>query len=255
MAETLGSSSPDRTESWAVAELGRAQLGDPRRTSRLVTLATALADRPCSSVPQACGTWAATKGACRFLSNEDVEPADSIAAHRLATIERLRRFPVVLAVQDTTYVDFTSHRATRGLGRVTTPGIQGFFAHSCLAVAPDGVPLGLLGQHLWVRPVDENKGDPEARRHSATDGKESARWLEMLETSTLELPEGTQVVTVADREGDMYEFFVAAVRLGQHVLVRAAHNRRLLKEQAFVWDVVERAPPVGHLRVANAAGR
>ena len=56
----------ETTENWAAHELQYADLGDARLNRRLINLVTALADQPTSSVPEACGDWAATKGAYRF---------------------------------------------------------------------------------------------------------------------------------------------------------------------------------------------
>ncbi len=48
---------------WAVDEFGGADLGDERRTARLVELATVLGNRPQASLPQACEDPALLKAA------------------------------------------------------------------------------------------------------------------------------------------------------------------------------------------------
>jgi hypothetical protein len=55
--------------------------------------------------------------------------------------------------------------------------------------------------------------------------KESYRWVKTLETSTACLPEGVKVITVCDREGDMYELLDAAQTGGHLFLIRIAQNR------------------------------
>lgn len=51
-------------EPWAAAEVGAADLGDPRRTKRLIKVLEDLASQPTASLPDACkGAWAAIKGA------------------------------------------------------------------------------------------------------------------------------------------------------------------------------------------------
>lgn len=234
--------------SWAIEEFGAAELGDKRLTDRLINLAAAIAEYPGSSVPEACGTWAATKGAYRFFSNSSIDPADVFGAHRAATVTRLQDHQFVLVVQDTTYLDFSTRPATQGLGYISDPHTLGFCMHSALAVSPDGVPLGLLGQEVWARPP--KKGTPiDPRYDQPTEGKESARWLRMLEASTKGLPATTRVLTVADREGDLYELFVQAAQLKQDLLVRSAYNRRLYQQQAYLWDAVEAAPKLGYLDI------
>lgn len=231
--------------SWAVTELGNAQFGDLRLTYRLVSIAMALASRPDCSIPQACGSAAATKGAYRFFSSEDVAPESIIASHRDAALGRMGQLPVVLAVQDTTQFNFSSKPATKDLGRMSHPKELGFFVHSCLAVSPDGVPLGLLGHKLWTRPCDSLPGTGDRHGRSATAGKESARWEEMLRSSTRGLPEGTKVVTVADREADIYELFVAADELQQDLLIRASYDRRVDGDHGHLWKTAEQAQVLG----------
>ena len=53
--------------SWAVTEFADAELGDLRRTQRLVQLAHALAQRPGAALPEACGSGAMLKAAYRFF--------------------------------------------------------------------------------------------------------------------------------------------------------------------------------------------
>ena len=49
--------------SWAVTECADADLGDLRRTQRVVQLAHALAQRPGAARPEACGSGALRKAA------------------------------------------------------------------------------------------------------------------------------------------------------------------------------------------------
>ena len=109
------SSLPDTT-TWAVNECAAAELGDLRRTKRLVELATVLAQNPRASLPAARSNSAMLKAAYRFFSNDDIAPQDVLSSHIESTYSRLDKVPLVLAVQDTTEVDWTGHPATTGLG-------------------------------------------------------------------------------------------------------------------------------------------
>ena len=143
---------------WAVREFADAELGDLRRTQRVVELATALAQHPTASLPEACGTGAMLKAAYRFFSNDAIAPQDLLRSHSEATYSRLAQVPLVLAVQDTTEVDWTSHPATQGLGPLGHTACQGVHVHSTLAVTPERVPLGLVAQQVWARdPADVGK--------------------------------------------------------------------------------------------------
>jgi hypothetical protein len=106
----------EEVSSWVVTEFAEAELGDVRRTRRLVEVATMLALATGASLPEACGDRAMLKAAYRFFDNEAVDPAEILASHVQATIPRLASVPVVLAVQDTTDLNWTAHPATTGLG-------------------------------------------------------------------------------------------------------------------------------------------
>ncbi|MEO7912230.1 MAG: transposase, partial [Roseiflexaceae bacterium] len=58
---------PDAT--WALDEFGGADLGDVRRTARLVQLATMLGAQPTASLPAASDDPAALKATYRFFAN------------------------------------------------------------------------------------------------------------------------------------------------------------------------------------------
>jgi len=83
-----------------------------------------------------------TKASYRFFANPRVTPAAIVAAHRRTTVQRVAQYPVILAVQDTTTLNFTLHRHTQGLGPMGQAGLSGFFLHSCLAVSPRASPWG-----------------------------------------------------------------------------------------------------------------
>jgi hypothetical protein len=69
--ETGMSSLPNDTN-WAVTEFADAELGDGRRTKRLVELAYALGQHPTAALPEACGDGAMLKAAYRFFDNDAV---------------------------------------------------------------------------------------------------------------------------------------------------------------------------------------
>jgi hypothetical protein len=228
---------------WAIQEVGAAALGDRRRTRRLTHLLSDLAARPEVSLPAACVTPAATKAAYRFFADAAIAPAAIQEAHRAATVERLRGAPTLLALQDTTALDCTPHPAVAGVGPLAYPGQRGLWLHSVLAATPDGTPLGLLDQQTWARDPDVSS-QRQTRRQRPTAAKESQRWLTAQAVTDVIVPPGPQVITVADREADIYDL-LALPRPAQHeVLIRASHNRRVQAEERYLWEAV-RAAPVG----------
>jgi len=216
----------------------------------LVILASQLAADPGASIPKACGLWGQSKAAYRFLDNDKVNEDDLLAPHYRSTKERLREHPVILAVQDTTQLDFTSHPQTTGLGILGDPEHQGLFYHPTLLVSPEKTPLGLAHHLVWERPKADF-GKRHTRRSRPLAAKESQKWLASLETMAqlqAELPQA-RLVSVADREADVFEFFVKAQELGLHLLVRAARNRRVPQPEKYLWDHLAALAPAGQMAI------
>ena len=165
-----------------------------------------------------------TKGGYRFLSNEKVTHAGIIAVQREATHQRIAQVEeaVILAVQDTTEFNFAGRPALSGLGVLSDNKTPGFMAHTTLAVGVDGVPLGVLEQQVWSRPV----AGQVATDHQSLPitEKESFKWLQGFNGA---LPSAKAVITVCDREGDVFELFQYAHDVQQHFIVRAMQNRVL----------------------------
>ncbi len=239
-------------QGWITTELGTAVLGDRRRTQRLVRLADALAARPTAAIPAACGNWAATKAAYRFFDDEAIAADAILAAHVAATVRRADEEPLVLALQDTTQLELSNHPALDGAGPLAGAGQRGLLVHSVLAATDDGVPLGLLHQHRWARDP-EDAGSRHTRRAKPTAEKESQRWLDALSATQAALPAGSAVLTVADREADLYDLFALPRPEGGALLIRATHNRRVDHEARYLRAAIERAPVGGEL--TGAIGR
>lgn len=239
---------------WAQAEFSSAELGDQRRTARLVELAQRLSERPEMSLPQALKHTAALKAAYRFFDNADIAHESVLAPHVLSSIERMRGRPVVLAVQDTSYLDYATHPATAALGPVSGEGGYGMIMHSTLAVTPERLPLGVLSLRLWARDPAKPK-QRETRRRRGIQDKESHKWLESVRAiaALKERLPGTRLVSVADRESDVFEFFCEAQNLGIDVLARAAYDRNVEGDQEQVFATLASAPVLAHKYLALPA--
>jgi hypothetical protein len=240
-------------QSWAWKELKEVEFGDARRSRRAVKLLEALAAQPALSVPTACQTPAATKAAYRFLSSERIKPDAIRAAHQKSTIERIQKHQVILAIQDTTTLDFTHHPSKRGMGPGDNPACLGLKVHSVLAACTQGVPLGLLHQEVWARDPHQT-GLRNSRRQRETKDKESQRWLTAMAATESSTPDGIKVVTVADREADIYDLFAMPRRPGSDLLIRATHNRRVNHEARYLQEAIKMTPPCGQLTVEVPRG-
>lgn len=237
--------------SWATEEFSKIRLKDKRLNQRCQKLASVLEHQSTQPINQACEDWADTKAAYRFFDNPKVAPDKILAPHCQRTVKRMKSHPLVLAVQDTTFLNYTQHPQTEGLGEIGTKqqNQRGFGMHSTLAVTPQGLPLGLLAQQFFERPIGEASHTALEIQKLPIEEKESYRWIEAFEQVIALTPEEVQVVTVCDREADFYEMFVMAEEKQADLLVRANTDRRLDEEAKSLWAKVESQRKAGDLTV------
>jgi hypothetical protein len=232
---------------WAEAEFGGARLGDARLQQRLLGLARDFYARPQAQIPQACQSRAKTKAAYRFLQHPDTTMDALLAPHIAATWQRIAPEAVVLAVQDTTSLNYSAHPATTDLGLIGSQptGLLGLLVHDTMAFSVTGTPLGLLDVQCWARDP-ATFGKKHDRKQQSIEQKESGKWL----TSLRHVAEAqahcptTRLVSVGDREADIYELFHLARQTptGPQVLVRAHQDRLLAEGQGHLWPTVAARP-------------
>jgi hypothetical protein len=155
-------------------------------------------------------------------------------------LKRVNSQKVVLAIQDTTDLNFSGLKKTEGLGFINQSKQQGIKVHSCLAVSGEGEPLGILHQQTWVR--TERKGKKDKRRQKATKEKESQRWLDTLKESEKGVDKSVCVLHIGDREADIYDLFVQPRQDNSELLIRAEHNRKVQHELGYLIPTLEQAP-------------
>jgi hypothetical protein len=237
---------------WAKGEFAGVEWGDARLERRLIRVVEDLSSQPEYPVNQACEDAAATKAAYRLLDNDKVEAEKIFTAHRAKTMRRMGQEPMVLAIQDTTFFNFTGHKKTRGLGPIgdKSAKLQGLILHSTFAVTPSGLPLGVLTHDCWARTgFRENEFRHE---ELPIEEKESYRWVKTLrEISQLCVSErNSMVVTLADRECDLYEFLLEAQLRNAKYVIRAAHTRCVLdSEHKYIHDGIRATPVRGQMEV------
>jgi transposase-like protein/transposase Tn5 family protein len=235
---------------WSVREFAGLDLGDARLNRRLLTLAEAFGAQPQAPINQASADWQATKAAYAFFANPQALPAQILLPHQQRTLERMAAHPLVLAIQDTTFLNYTHHPVTSGLGPIGG-GQRGLLMHSTLAVTPQGLPLGVLEQQIWTRPEVE-KGAKRAKQRPIAD-KESQKWLAALRETITLTPSEIRLVTIADREADIFEFLTEADELNAEYVIRAAQDRRLVGEVELLWAHMAKQQVVGTVTVEIAA--
>lgn len=237
------------TNSWVVDEFSDAPFADDRMVKRLMQIADVAYSNPVSSIPEACQSYSATRGAYRFFNNKRVTQEAILMTHKEQTIERMKKHQTVLVIQDTTSLDYRTHPATKGLGNYSSSkGALGLKVHTALAVTEEGLPLGILAQHIWTRDLaDYGKHHTRDERHISD--KESQRWLDTLNRSLKDVPKYINAVTVCDREADIYEFFSEAVTQQKHILVRVCQNRLVKEEGKKLINEIQNKSACGAITV------
>ena len=231
----VGSSNymPGDKDKWLARELRHVNLGDKRLVKRLVNMSTLIEGKASGSINQSCGSWKEAKGAYRLLSNKKLNTQEIYSSHYKETGERIKGNELVFSIQDTTYLDFDSHVKTQGLGSISkayTKHKKGLILHSTLIVSLEGLPLGLTSQQCWARVIREENAKEKARRHyiTSSQNKESYKWITALKETITAVPEETQVITLGDRESDIFEFLWEAQALGTLFVIRNRQNRRFI---------------------------
>lgn len=233
------------TVSWAAEELQTLKLKDKRLVKRAIKILEDLSEHPSKSIPEAnAGDWGVTKAVYAFWQNERVDEKEIQQAHFQATSERVAQHGRVLAVQDTTELNYSGKEVAKELGHLANPKSRGIEMHSNIVISEQGVPLGLIDLKVWHRDV-ASKGKKHQRTKKDTSEKESQRWLDGVLAAEERLAEEVEIIHIADREADIFDLFSLPRRTGSHLLIRVTYNRRVEHEAHYLWEAIRQAPIQG----------
>ena len=235
---------------WAEAEFAEVDLGDRRLNRRAVEIARDFYARPQAQIPQACQSRARTKATYRFFRHPNTNMDDLLEPHRRSSYQRIAEHQVVLCPQDTTTLNYSAHPATEDLGPIGSSenGPMGLIVHDTMAFSVEGTPLGLLDVQCWARD-GEQFGKKHQRKQLPIEQKESYKWLRSFQAvaEAQHHCTNTKLVSVGDREADIYELFYLASQHdnGPHLLVRAEYDRLLEDGQGQLWSMLAGQPVIG----------
>lgn len=233
---------------WVKLEFIKADFGDERLSKRLLSVSKGLAERFSSNIASAFPDWKQIKAAYRFFANSKVSPEKMLSPHIQETIGRIQQHNRVFLLQDTTYFNFEERSKTKGLDITQRSKLSkeshGLMLHNTLAVSENAEPLGLFNQYFINRKQlkGENHQDKRKIRHwnSRVDEKESIRWINIVREANRTDFGSSEIVHIADRECDFYEFFREAMAYKEHFVIRAKSNRSINKKN-------RRESPSAHL--------
>lgn len=239
---------------WATEIFRDSQLGDPRRTSRLIQLATNYADNIGGSTVESCGGDSAqVEGAYRFLRNEQIEPRAIREGGFLSTVRRAKQETTLLAIEDTTTLSY-KHQAAEELGYTSnspTARTRGFNVHSILLLSEISTKtIGLIEQSWYCRD-DNDYGKSKYKKTREYQAKESYKWEHASRMMAERLGKKiSEVISVCDREADIYDYLYYKLTNNQRFIVRARENRNLASSEYKLFEQVFKTPSLGTYKVS-----
>jgi len=213
--------------------------GDKRRDARFVNIINNISSQPGSSIPKQNKNWYDTKATYEFYKNEEVslEALKKTIMHYGA--KQVADEMTVLIAHDISNISYNDLEI-EGMGYLDNKEGRGIICYSSMACTTEGLPLSLLYQHTWIRPLEE-LGKSSKRKQLPFEDKETYRWYEgMTEANTL-LGKDIHKIHIADREADVYELFFHAYEPNTDLLIRARHNRKL-SDGSHLWDNIASQP-------------
>lgn len=211
-------------DNWASKELEGANLGHERFRRNAIKTLTRLGENPGLSFSAACGP-SVRKSANRLFSSSDI---DLQRGHVEQTVQRCGGCALILALEDTTDVNYDSHKDKKGMGHLGGPrDTRGINIHSVLCLSEQGEPLGLIGQYIWAPPKSKSKVEGTYMRKLPIEDKESMKWIRLMrDVNEAFVDKKNRILVVADREGDFYEHFSEPRKANVELLVRGSHLKR-----------------------------
>jgi hypothetical protein len=243
-------------ELWSELEFGPCELGDRRRTRRLVRYAQQMAKRPDASTPQQTEGWAGCKAAYRLFGCSEVTFAAVTAPHYERTLAKLSPGKY-LVISDTTELDYGYKSQREGLGRLTAKHRRGFLLHSALVVDVETRQvMGLGAQEIWARPPGKVKRVRRvACRKRPTESDVWGRVMKRVQGRAA----GVELVHVCDRGADNFDVFAHLKVQGDSWVIRAAQLTRKIRTGdgtlVKLGELMDFAPLLGTYEVHVSANR
>ena len=219
---------PSPTE-WARLNFGGCELGDKRRTKRLVQVAEEVANNPSASLPGQIERWGDLKAAYRLFDRDEVSFEAVARPHWELTKQSAKGRTLVIG--DTTEIDFGRFRQIEGVGPTGNGSGQGFLLHNALMVNADSEAiLGVAGQTIHYRKKKTSKKRPNASQRLKAE-RESQVWGAVID-SIGEPSAGVEYVHVFDRGADNFEVYCHLLQQRGEWVVRAAKMDRYVLSEA-----------------------
>jgi hypothetical protein len=236
------------TLEWAQLNFGSCELGDKRRTNRLVRVAEEIANNPSASLPSQIERWGDLKAAYRLFDREEVTFEAIARPHWELT--RQGATGRTLIIGDTTELDFGRFRDIEGVGPTGNGTGQGFLLHNALMVNAESEEiLGVAGQTIHYRKKKRGGKRPNASKRKKKKNRESEVWgtvIDQIGPPT----DNVSYVHVFDRGADNFEVYCHLLQQRSDWVIRASQMSR----RVFVDNSDEQMQLKSYLPQLNKLG-
>ena len=236
--------------SFGEVNFSQAQLGDARRTKRLVKSVDLMCRRPGGTLPQKFNNPKDLRAFYRLMDCDEVTHEAILSTHRVVVLKKILESGItVLNICDSTEMDYTTHESLNELGQIGNGNHRGYVVQNCVAVdAETGGVVGLCNQVLHHRDRVGKKETQAQKRER--ESRESRLWLKGVEP----LPASWSFVDVCDQGADTFEFLEHETHSGRRFLIRSAYDRCIfvghdepsLCESEYLRSYAAELPPAGH---------
>jgi hypothetical protein len=139
--------------SFGEVNFSQAQLGDARRTKRLVKSVDLMCRRPGGTLPQKFNNPKDLRAFYRLMDCDEVTHEAILSTHRVVVLKKILESGItVLNICDSTEMDYTTHESLNELGQIGNGNHRGYVVQNCVAVdAETGGVVGLCNQVLHHR--------------------------------------------------------------------------------------------------------
>lgn len=227
-------------------ELGKAELGDARRSARLEAIVERMAVQPDAGFPEIARDESELEAIYRFMSNRHVTPEAILEPHIVGSVSRAAGHESVIVAHDTTHNHFEGERV--GLGRLNQKN-HGFWAHVALALSTDREVFGVVGLKYGTRHGPAKwSGARRIAAFSKDDPSEYLRWPQLVCEVGARFGRG-RAIHVMDREADWFELLKHLVTSEERFVIRMAHDRVVKPGAEHISDVLSGARTIAEREV------
>lgn len=198
------------------------------------------------------------EGGCGFIRSPHVS-AEAIANAGFAvTAAHARDHSLLLALEDTTALTFNHASVKDQLGHTNQGSSRALLAHSVLLFAPhERKVVGLAAQQIWTRDVSKRE---QSRQHATRpyQEKESYKWEQTAKTLAARLGSTlANVISVCDREADIYEYLHYKQKHTQRFVVRSMQSRCINEHDNKLYDYARQCQSAGTqvVKIPQRGGR